>query len=85
MAEETAVTVPKKRKLSLSLKENQFKSVTHQEVRELEKKIEPKSIDACTRWTMKIFREWFTDYNNRDTEGKCPDVVLFVQSICGIR
>ena len=25
---------------------------------------------------MKIFKEWYTDYNDRNTEGKCPDIVL---------
>ena len=25
---------------------------------------------------MKMFLEWFADYNDRNTEGKCPDVVL---------
>ena len=43
MAEETVVTVPRKRKLSLSLKERRFKSVIHQEVSELEKKWCPKA------------------------------------------
>ena len=73
MAEETA---PKKRKLSLSLKERRFKLVSEKEVSELEKTMVPKSTDACNRWAMKIFREWLADYNDRNPEDKCPDIVL---------
>ena len=72
-----AEIVPKKQRLSLSLRDTRFKPITQNQVQELEKKIVPKSTTAATQWAMKIFREWFADYNDRKTDQeKCPDIVL---------
>ena len=56
---------PKKPKLSLSLKKNRFKKA----------KI-PKNTDINTRWAMKNFTDWLSDYNLRNPESVCPEEVI---------
>lgn len=71
-----AETPSKKPRLSLSLKERRFKSISQNEVLDLEKKIVPKNTEYSTRWAMKVFSDWFKDYNSRSQSEKCPDILL---------
>ena len=67
----------KKRRISLLLKDRpRFKCVSQNEVLMLEKKTVPKTTEYLTRWAMKVFDEWFIDYNSRNPSEMCPNIVL---------
>ena len=75
MAEKENVPPSKKRKLSLSLK-NRFKKAMNSELEELSKVKMTKNTSQNTRWSMKNLVDWFSEYNTRNPENKCPDEVL---------
>ena len=59
---------PKKPKLSLSLKKNRFKKASRSELQQ--------NTDINTRWAMKNFTDWLSDYNLRNPESVCPEEVI---------
>lgn len=65
----------KKRRLSLTLKKDRFKTVSSAELDELSKVTMPKNTTSSTRWAMKNFTDWFEAYNIRNPGNKCPSDV----------
>jgi hypothetical protein len=67
----------KKPRLSLSLRKNRrFHPVSTEEVRDLKTKQIPKNTEASSKWAIKNLRDWYTDYNERNPDCKCPDSIL---------
>lgn len=66
----------KKRRLSLTLKKDRFKSVSSAELNELSRVTMPKNTTTSSCWAMKNFRDWFKAYNARNPGNECPNDVL---------
>ena len=70
-------TDPKKRRLSLSLKKkSRFAATTEDNLLAMAKPQLPKNTVSSCKWAMCNFREWFADYNRRNPDNLCPDVLL---------
>ena len=64
----------KKRRLSLSLGKDCFKSSTSAEVETACKGFTPKNTERCTEWALRVFHTW---WNQQSSEGeKCPKDLL---------
>ena len=62
----------KKRKLSLSLKNrDRFKAITEEKLDTMSKPQVPKNTEKSSRWAMTNLREWYDDYNDRNSSAKC--------------
>lgn len=67
----------KKRKLSLSLKNHdRFKAITDEKLDTMSKPQVPKNTEKSSRWAMTNLREWYDDYNDRNSSAKCPEELL---------
>ena len=70
-------TDPKKRRLSLSLKKkSRFVATTEDNLLAMAKPQLPKNTVSSCKWAMCNFREWFADYNRRNPDNICPEVLL---------
>ena len=67
----------KKCKLSLSLKNrDRFKAITDKKLDTMSKPQVPKNTKKSNRWAMTNLREWYDDYNDRNSSAKCPEELL---------
>ena len=67
----------KKRKLSLSLKNRiRFKAITNEKLDTMSKPQVPKNTEKSSGWAMTNLREWYDDYNDRNSSAKCPEELL---------
>ena len=74
VAEPEEMPSTKKRRLSLSLRKDRFKSSTSAEVESACKGFTPKNTERCTEWALRVFHSW---RNQRSSESeKCPEDLL---------
>ena len=65
----------KKRRLSLSLK-GRFKTVSEDQLTAMSKPSVPKNTEKSSKWAIKNLKEWYEDYNSRNTNEMCPEEIL---------
>ena len=71
--------VPKKKRLSLSLKNkkgSRFGTISDEQLKSMTSYVMPKNSATSSRWALKNLSDWRQEHNNQNPEKPCPEEIL---------
>ena len=71
--------VPKKKRLSLSLKNkkgSRFGTISDEQLKSMTSYVTPKNSAMSSRWALKNLNDWMQEHNNQNPEKPCPEEIL---------